>query len=71
LARLARLNALRKDIIERNIAKHKGRIVKLMGDGASGRFRQRRGPGPTAREGRVVGVAGPLVAIERSPGCLV
>ena len=31
---LARLKALRKDIIDPEIARHNGRIVKLMGDGA-------------------------------------
>src|SRR6476619_4761807 len=30
---LARLKALRRDLIDPNIAAHSGRIVKLMGDG--------------------------------------
>jgi adenylate cyclase len=33
-ATVARLNALRRDIIDPAIAAHSGRIVKLMGDGA-------------------------------------
>ncbi len=35
---LARLNALRKEIIDPSIAKHDGRIVKLMGDGMLAEF---------------------------------
>src|SRR5262245_23130306 len=31
---LARLNALRREVIDPTIAAHSGRIVKLMGDGA-------------------------------------
>ena len=39
---LARLKALRRDLIDPTIAAHSGRIVKLMGDGDAGRVRQRR-----------------------------
>ena len=35
----ARLKALRKDLIDPAIARHKGRIVKLTGDGALVEFR--------------------------------
>src|SRR5471032_1337150 len=35
---LARLGALRRDIIEPNIAKHSGRLFKIMGDGFLAEF---------------------------------
>ena len=40
---LARLNALRRELIDPAIAAHSGRIVKLMGDGALGGIRERCG----------------------------
>ena len=67
---LARLKAHRKELIEPLLAEHRGRIVKLMGDGALCRVRQRRRRGRVrgrdpaghgrARGGRARGRAHPL-----------
>ena len=45
---LERLKAHRKELVEPLIAEHRGRIVKLMGDGALCRVRQRRRRGRAA-----------------------
>ncbi len=58
---LARLKALRKELVQPKIAEHKGRVVKLMGDGLLAEF-------PSVVQAVVCAVAIQRAMAEREPG---